>query len=211
MPEENPTILVVDDDLQMRDSVGQLLRSLGMKVQLFASVSDFLNSDKPDGPTCLVLDVRLPGRSGLEFQRDLLAANRALPIIFITGHGDVPMTVQAMKGGAIEFLTKPFRDQGLLDAIGAGLARDRARRQRDSVLAALKQRFDMLTSREREIMLCVLAGRLNKQIANDIGISESTVKVHRVNLMRKMNARSLPELSRMADLLNIGLQQPQNF
>jgi FixJ family two-component response regulator len=154
---------------------------------------------------------RMPGRSGLELQRDLVAANRQVPIIFITAHADVPMTVQAMKGGAIEFLTKPFRDQDLLDAIQAGLARDRARRESDSALAALKERFDMLSYREREVMLGVVAGRLNKQIANDIGISESTVKVHRTNLMRKMKARSVPELSRMADCLNIRLQQPQNF
>jgi FixJ family two-component response regulator len=211
MGEANPSVLVIDDDPEFRDSVARLLRTVGLHARQFSSVPDFLKADLPDGPTCLVLDVRMPGRSGLELQRELIAANRQVPIIFITAHADVPMTVQAMKGGAIEFLTKPFRDQDLLDAIGAGLARDRARRQRDSVLAALKQRFDMLTSREREIMLCVLAGRLNKQIANDIGISESTVKVHRVNLMRKMKARSLPELSRMADLLNIRLQQPQYF
>jgi FixJ family two-component response regulator len=143
----------------------------------------------------------MPGRSGLELQRELAAANRQLPIIFITAHGDIPMTVQAMKGGAIEFLTKPFRDQDLLDAIATGLARDRARRESDEALAVLKQRFDTLSSREREIMFKATAGRLNKQIANDMGIAESTVKVHRTNLMRKMKARSLPELSRMADTL----------
>jgi FixJ family two-component response regulator len=210
MPERNPTVLVVDDDLQMRDSVGQLLRSLGMEVQLFASVSDFLNSDKPDGPTCLVLDVRLPGRSGLEFQRDLLAANRALPIIFITGHGDIPMTVQAMKGGAIEFLTKPFRDQDLLDAIEVGLARDRARREHERALATVRERFESLSSREREIMIEVARGRLNKQIAGDVGIAEGTVKVHRSRLMRKMKARSLPALSRMADMLKLVTDEPQH-
>src|SRR6266478_6754651 len=145
MPEENPTVLVVDDDPQMRDSIGQLLRSLGMDTRLFASVSDFLKSDKPDGPTCLVLDVRLPGRSGLEFQRDLAAANRDLPIIFVTGHGDIPMTVQAMKGGAIEFLTKPFRDQDLLDAVNLGLARDRVRREQNEALSALRERFEALS------------------------------------------------------------------
>src|SRR6266571_2858842 len=165
MPEENPTVLVVDDDSQMRDSIGQLLRSLGMNAQLFASVSDFLKSDKPNGPTCLVLDVRLPGRSGLEFQRDLAAANWDLPIIFITGHGDIPMTVQAMKGGAIEFLTKPFRDQDLLDAVEVGLARDRARRQNEKDLAAIRERFGSLSPREREIMVQVARGRLSKQIA----------------------------------------------
>jgi FixJ family two-component response regulator len=203
MPEESPTVLVVDDDPQMRDSIGQLLRSLGMEPQLFASVSDFLKSDTPNGPTCLVLDVRLPGRSGLEFQRDLAAANRDLPIIFITGHGDIPMTVQAMKGGAIEFLTKPFRDQDLLDAIEAGLARDGARRASEKALAALRERFEALSPREREIMVQVTQGRLCKQIAGDTGLAEGTVKVHRSRLMRKMRANSLPELSRMADKLKL--------
>jgi FixJ family two-component response regulator len=203
MPEENPTVLVVDDDPQMRDSIGQLLLSLGMDNRLFASVSDFLKSDKPDGPTCLVLDVRLPGRSGLEFQRDLAAANRDLPIIFITGHGDIPMSVQAMKGGAIEFLTKPFRDQDLLDAVEVGLARDRARRASEKALAALRERFEALSPREREIMVHVTQGRLCKQIAGDIGLAEGTVKVHRSRLMRKMKASSLPALSRMADKLKL--------
>ena len=210
MPEDNPTVLVVDDDPQMRDSLGQLLRSLGMDTQLFASVSDFLKSDKPDGPTCLVLDVRLPGRSGLEFQRDLAAANRDIPIIFITGYGDIPMTVQAMKGGAIEFLTKPFRDQDLLHAVEAGLARDRTRRASEKALAALRERFGSLSPREREIVIQVAQGRLSKQIANDIGISEGTVKVHRSNAMRKMNIRSLPELSRMIDKLNLVSEKPQH-
>jgi FixJ family two-component response regulator len=203
MPEEHPTVLVVEDDPQMRDSIGQLLRSLGMDTRLFASVSDFLKSDKPNGATCLVLDVRLPGRSGLEFQRDLAATNRDLPIIFITGHGDIPMTVQAMKGGAIEFLTKPFRDQDLLDAIEVGLARDRARRASEKGLAALRERFEGLSPREREIMVHVTQGRLCKQIAGDIGLAEGTVKVHRSRLMRKMKTRSLPELSRMADKLKL--------
>src|SRR5712675_221014 len=211
MPEENPTVLVVDDDPQMRDSIGQLLRSIGMDTQLFASVSDFLKSDKPDGPTCLVLDVRLPGRSGLEFQRDLAAANRDLPIIFITGHGDIPMTVQAMKGGAIEFLTKPFRDQDFLDAVAVGLARDRARRASEKTLAALRQRFEALSPREREIMIQVTQGRLGKQIAGDIGLAEGTVKLHRSRLMRKMKAGSLPELSRMADKLKLVPEERESF
>ena len=180
MGEANPSVLVIDDDPEFRDSVVRLLRTVGLHARQFSSVPDFLKADPPDGPTCLVLDVRMPGRSGLELQRDLVAANRQVPIIFITAHADVPMTVQAMKGGAIEFLTKPFRDQDLLDAIEAGLARDRARRESDSALAALKERFDMLSSREHEVMLHVVAGRLNKQIANDIGIAKSTVKVHRV-------------------------------
>jgi FixJ family two-component response regulator len=209
MPDANPTVLIVDDDPEFRDSVGRLLRTVGLHTQQFSSVSDFFDADLSDGPTCLVLDVRMPGRSGLELQRDLAAANRQMPIIFITAHADVPMTVQAMKGGAIEFLTKPFRDQDLLDAVDAGLARDRARRESEKVLVALRQRFDTLSSREREIMVQVTAGRLNKQIANDIGIAESTVKVHRTNLMRKMKARSLPELSRMADMLKLAPEKPQ--
>ena len=209
MPDANPSVLIVDDDPEFRDSVGRLLRSVGLHTQQFSSVSDFLKADPPDGPTCLVLDVRMPGRSGLELQRDLAAANRQLPIIFITAHGDIPMTVQAMKGGAIEFLTKPFRDQDLIDAVEAGIARDRARRESDRALDALRERFDTLSSREREIMIQVTRGRLNKQIAHDIGIAESTVKVHRTNLMRKMKARSLPELSRMADMLKLTPEDPQ--
>src|SRR3954452_17664757 len=164
MPENSP-VLIIDDDADMRASIGRLLRSLGLDVQLFGSISDFLNSNPPDGPTCLVLDVRLPGQSGLDFQRELAAANRERPIIFITGHGDIPMSVQAMKGGAIEFLTKPFRDQDLLDAIQVGLSRDRDRRENDKALAALRERFASLSPREREIMIQVARGRLSKQIA----------------------------------------------
>jgi FixJ family two-component response regulator len=201
MPDAKPSVMVVDDDPDFRDSVARLLRSVDLETRHFSSVADFLKADLPDGPTCLVLDVRLPGQSGLELQRELAAANRQLPIIFITAHGDIPMTVRAMKGGALEFLTKPFRDQELLDAVETGLARDRARRESDKALGALKERFETLSAREREIMFHVTAGRLNKQIAHDIGIAESTVKVHRTNLMRKMKARSLPELSRMADIL----------
>ena len=204
----NPCVLVIDDDPEFRDSVTRLLRTVGLHTLEFCSVPDFLKADPPEGPTCLILDVRMPGRSGLELQRELAAANRQVPIIFMTAHADVPMTVQAMKGGAIEFLTKPFRDQDLLDAVEAGLARDRARRESERALAALRERFDTLSSRERDIMLHVVAGRRNKQIANDIGIAESTVKVHRTNLMRKMKARSLPELSRMADALNVRRPQP---
>jgi RNA polymerase sigma factor (sigma-70 family) len=210
MGEANPSVLVIDDDPEFRESVARLLRTVGLSTRQFSSVHDFLKADPPEGPTCLVLDVRMPGRSGLELQRDLAAANRQVPIIFITAHADVPMTVQAMKRGAMEFLTKPFRDQDLLDAVEAGLARDRARQESERTLAMLRERFDSLSPREREIMLHVVAGRLNKQIANDIGIAESTVKVHRTHLMRKMKARSLPELSRMADTLNVRLQQPQN-
>jgi FixJ family two-component response regulator len=203
MTDANPSVSIVDDDPEFRDSVGRLLRSVGLHTEQFSSVSEFLGSRPSDGPTCLVLDVRMPGGSGLELQRDLAAANRQLPIVFITAHADIPMTVQAMKGGAIEFLTKPFRDQELLDAVQAGLAQDRARRESDRALLSLRERFESLSSREREVMVQVTAGRLNKQIANDIGVAESTVKVHRTHLMRKMKARSLPELSRMADILKL--------
>src|SRR6266700_487570 len=206
MPDAPPTVLVIDDDPDLRASVGRLLRSLGLDAQLFASISDFLKSDPPDGPTCLVLDVRLPGQSGLDLQRELAQAKRELPIIFITGHGDIPMSVQAMKGGAIEFLTKPFRDQDLLDAIQLGLSRDRAWRENEETIAALRARFETLTPREREVMALVVTGRLNKQIAYDIGISEITVKVHRGQVMRKMKASSLPTLARMADKLNLAGQ-----
>ena len=203
MREAKPTVFIIDDDSAVRESLGRLLRSVGLDAQLFASVSEFLDFDRPNSVSCLVLDVRLPGRSGLDFQHELATANIHLPIVFITGHGDIPMSVQAMKGGAIEFLTKPFRDQDLLDAIELGLVRDRARRENEKVLDALKERFEALTSREREIMIQVARGRLSKQIAFDFGVSEATVKVHRMNLMRKMKATSLPELGRMADKLNL--------
>ena len=203
MPEADPTVFVIDDDLEFRSSVGRLLRSVGLDARLFVSVPDFLKSERPIGPTCLVLDVRLPGQSGLDFQRKLVESDIQIPIIFITGHGDVPMSVQAMKRGAIEFLTKPFRDQDLIDAIQLGLARDRAERENEKALRALRARFESLTSREREIMIHVVQGRLSKQIANDIGITEPTVKVHRSNLKRKMNTSSLVELGRMADQLKL--------
>jgi FixJ family two-component response regulator len=208
MPDAKSTVLVIDDDPDLRASIGRLLRSLDLDARLFASVSDFLNSDLPDGPACLVLDVRLPGQSGLDFQRELAGANRQVPIIFITGHGDIPMSVQAMKGGAIEFLTKPFRDQELLDAIQLGLSRDRSRRENEMALTALKERFASLSPREREIVIQVAQGRLSKQIAGEIGIAEATVKVHRSRAMRKMNARSLPELGRMADKLQLAPEKP---
>jgi FixJ family two-component response regulator len=210
MPDAKSTVLVIDDDPDLRASIGRLLRSLDLDTRLFASVSDFLKSDPPDGPACLVLDVRLPGQSGLDFQRELAAANAQLPIIFITGHGDIPMSVQAMKGGAIEFLTKPFRDQELLDAIQLGLSRDRSRRANENALADLKERFGSLSPREREIMIRVARGRLSKQIAGEIGIAEATVKVHRSRAMRKMNARSLPELGRMAEKLQLVPEKSQH-
>jgi FixJ family two-component response regulator len=211
MPDVKSTVLVIDDDPGLRASIGRLLQSLGIDAKLFASISEFLKSAPPDGPACLVLDVRLPGESGLDLQRELVAAHRGIPIIFITGHGDIPMTVQAMKGGAIEFLTKPFRDQDLLDAIRLGLSADRARRENEQTLTALKERFGSLSPREREIMIQVSRGRLSKQIAGDIGIAEATVKVHRSRLMRKMKARSLPALSRMADKLQLVPEEQQNF
>src|ERR1700732_1927883 len=207
---EQPTIIIVDDDPEIREALGSLIRSVGVETKALASVPEFLNEGRPDGPTCLVLDVRLPGRSGLDFQRELSAANIHVPIIFITGHGDIPMSVQAMKGGAIEFLTKPFRDQELLDAIQLGLSRDQVRRENQKALAALRERFESLSPREREIMVQVTLGRLSKQIAGDIGIAEATVKVHRSRLMHKMKARSLPELSRMADKLKLVPEEPQH-
>jgi FixJ family two-component response regulator len=208
MGNADPSVLVIDDDPEFRESVARLLEAVGLQTRQFSSVPDFLRADPPEGPTCLVLDVRMPGRSGLDLQRDLAAANRQVPIIFITAHADVPMSVQAMKGGAIEFLTKPFRDQDLLDAVENGLARDRTRQESERAFAMLKARFDMLSPREREVMLHIVAGRLNKQIANDIGLAEGTVKVHRTHLMRKMEARTFPELCRMADVLNMRPKQP---
>jgi FixJ family two-component response regulator len=203
MIEAEPTIVVIDDDPEVREALGSLLRSIGRQVKLSASVPEFLQTGRPAGPTCLVLDVRLHGRSGLDFQQELTAAGIHLPIIFITGHGDIPMSVRAMKGGAIEFLTKPFRDQDLLDAIQLGLDRDRVWLEDERTAAALRMHYDTLTPREREVMALVVTGRLNKQIAGDIGVSEITVKVHRGQVMRKMHALSLPALARMADKLKL--------
>jgi len=209
MSDASSTVLIIDDDADLRASVGRLLRSLGIDVQLFASISDFLKSDLPDGPACLVLDVRLPDQSGLDLQRELASTNRKIPIIFITGYGDIPMSVEAMKGGAIEFLSKPFRDQDLLDAIQLGLSRDRARRKEERDLAVLRDRFGSLSPREREIVSQVARGRLSKQIAFDIGIAEATVKVHRSRAKQTMKAGSLPELGRMADKLKLVSDEPQ--
>jgi len=209
MSEATPTVVVIDDDSAIRESLKSLFRSVGIDVQALASVSEFVNSERPEGPSCLILDVRLPGKSGLDLQRELAAANTRLPVIFITGHGDIRMSVRAMKDGAIEFLTKPFRDQDLLDAVQLGLARDRVRREEERSLASLRDRFETLTLREREVMAEVVRGRLNKQIAFDIGISEVTVKVHRGQVMRKMKASSLPDLARMADRLIPLTKQPE--
>jgi FixJ family two-component response regulator len=203
MTEASATVIVIDDDLAVREALGSLLRSVGFQVKLLASVGDFLKSGRPEGPSCLVLDVRLPGQGGLDLQRHLATANIQLPIVFITGHGDIPMSVQAMKGGAVEFLTKPFRDQDLLDAIQLGIERDRKWLEDERALAELRARFETLTAREREVMALVVAGRLNKQIAGELGISEITVKVHRGQVMRKMRASSLPDLGRMADKLKL--------
>ncbi|MEH2513315.1 FixJ family two-component response regulator [Nitrobacteraceae bacterium AZCC 1564] len=204
-----PHVIVIDDDPDMRDALGRLLRSVGLRFALFGSTADFLKADLPHGPLCLVLDVRMPGQSGLDLQRELSSdARRQLPIIFITGHGDIRMSVQAMKGGAIEFLTKPFRDQDLLDAITLGHERDRTWLEHEEELSELQHRYDSLTARERDVMRFVVTGRLNKQIAADLGISEITVKVHRGQVMRKMLAASLPDLARMSDKLNLPLPKP---
>jgi FixJ family two-component response regulator len=210
MTDAPATVIVIDDDPEIRDALGSLLRSVGFAVNLLASVGDFLRSGRPNGPTCLVLDVRLPGQSGLDFQLELSRENIQLPIVFITGHGDIPMSVQAMKGGAVEFLTKPFRDQDLLDAVHVGLARDRVWLENEKALATVRARFDSLTPREREVMALVVTGRLNKQIANDLGVSEITVKVHRSQVMQKMGTKSLPELARMADKLKLAPGKPHS-
>lgn len=203
MSESDSCVVVIDDDPKFLESLGRLLRSVGLPHRLHASIAEFVESKPPDVPTCLVLDVRMPGKSGLDFQRDLSNAGMTLPIVFMTGHGDIPMSVQAMKAGAIEFLTKPFRDQDLLDAVNAGIARDRARRSDDESLGALRARFEVLTPRERAILVRVVEGRLNKQIAGELGITETTVKVHRSNLMRKIQVNSLAELCRMVDRLKL--------
>jgi len=203
MNERAPIVFVVDDDPSVRRSIKRLIGSVGLQVELFGSAQEFLLSKRPDAPSCLVLDIRLPGISGLDFQHELAEANIHIPIIFITAHGDIPMTVRAMKAGAVEFLTKPFREQDLLDAIQLALERDRARRQADAEIAVLRERFESLTPREREVLPWVVSGLLSKQIADAIGTSEASVKVHRSQLMRKMAADSVADLVRMAEKMGI--------
>jgi FixJ family two-component response regulator len=203
MTETDAMVFVVDDDAPMRKSLENLIRSVGLRVEVFASAQEFLRSKRPDLPSCLVLDVRLPGLSGLDVQRRTSDPGMEIPIVFITGHGDIPMSVHAMKAGAVEFLTKPFREQDLLDAIQQALERDRTAREQRAALEELRSRFESLTPRERAVMTRVVAGLLNKQIGAELGTSEATVKIHRHQVMEKMGASSLPELVRMADRLGI--------
>jgi FixJ family two-component response regulator len=209
MTEESGLVFVVDDDAAMRRALASLLRSVGLRVELFASAQDFLRCTPPNSPVCLVLDVRLPGLSGLELQRQMAAANLDISIVFITAHGDIPMTVQAMKGGAVEFLTKPFRDQDLLDAVQLGLQRSREAHAHRAGIQGLQDRYRSLTAREREVMAYVVAGLLNKQIAGELGTSETTVKIQRHRVMEKMGADSVAGLVRMADRL--GIRVPESY
>jgi FixJ family two-component response regulator len=206
MNELRPIVYVIDDDPSMRAALEDLVGSIGLQVRAFASPQEFLESKQADSPGCLVLDIRLPGMSGLSFQKELVKAGLPLPVIFITGHGDIPMSVRAMKAGAVDFLTKPFHDQDLLDAIHAAIERDRDKRRETLLITELRKRYETLTERERHIMGFVVAGRPNKQIAAELDLSEMTVKVHRGQVMRKMKARSLPELVRMSDTLAAALQ-----
>jgi len=197
-------VFVVDDDASVRDAFSNLFRSVGLRVKVFTSAHEFLQYKLPDAPSCLILDIRLPRVSGLDFQAELAKAGIHIPIIFMTGHGDIPMTVRAMKAGAVDFLTKPFRDQDMLDAVTTAIERDRGRRDEAKVLSDLRAAFANLTPRERQVMALVTAGLMNKQIAAEIGVAEITVKIHRGHIMGKMAAKSLPDLVRMAQMLGIG-------
>jgi FixJ family two-component response regulator len=196
-------VFVVDDDADVREGLKALLQSVGLRTEIFGSTQEFLSYRRPDGAGCLILDVRLPGSSGLDFQAELVRADIGIPVIFVTGHGDIPMSVKAMKAGAVEFLTKPIREQDLLDSVRFALDRDRARREFEKKRHELRARFDSLSPREHEVMSCVVSGLMNKQSAAEIGVSEVTVKVHRHNLMKKLGARSLAELVRMGDVLGV--------
>jgi FixJ family two-component response regulator len=202
-PEQQPIVFVIDDDPSVRSGLTRLLHSVGLQTKVFGSAPELLQSTLPDAPSCLILDVRLPGQSGLDFQAELAKANINIPIIFMTGHGDIPMTVRAMKGGAIDFLAKPFRDQDMLDAVATAIERDRERRKSEELTAGLKGIFESLTPREREVMVLVSSGLMNKQVAAQMGLAEITVKIHRGHVMKKMGARSLADLVRMADLLGV--------
>lgn len=207
MEEQPPVVFIVDDDDLVRESIADLLRSVGLSVQAFGSTQEFLQAKHPEAPGCIVLDVRLPGASGLEFQRTLTKAGILLPIVFISGHGDIPMSVQAIKSGAIDFLQKPLREQELLDAVQTGIERDGSRRQEARLVADLRVRLALLTSREREIIASVVSGRPNKQIAYQFKLSEMTIKVHRSQIMKKMQAKSLVDLVRIADKLGISIEK----
>ena len=202
---EQAVVFVIDDDADLRDGLSNLLRSVGLQVRVFGSATDFLESKRPDAPSCLVLDVRLPGLSGLDFQSELIKKNIGMPIVFMSAHGDIPMTVRAMKAGAVEFLPKPFHDQSMLDAVHSALEKDRERRKGIGNTSHLRSSFDSLTSREQEIFAYVASGLMNKQIAAEVEVSEITVKVHRASVMRKMGAKSLADLVRMADALGVRL------
>lgn len=202
-PDAQPMVFVIEDDPSMRAALTSLFQSVDLRVEAFGSASEFLQSDLPDVVSCLVLDIRLPGLSGLDFQNELTQAKIRIPIIFVTGHGDIPMTVRAMKAGAVDFLSKPFRDQDMLDAVATAIERDRKTRRETKILAEIQGRFETLTPREREVMILVAAGFMNKQIAAEIGLAEITVKIHRGRIMKKMGARSLAELVRMSEALGI--------